>query len=74
MCDKVRKDYQKRGVYNPEWMDPTGDKLSGGTGGRVLRRGSAQPAALKSGAEFPCHSAFPPCFPWLHCSILLCAI
>lgn len=55
MCDKVWKDYQKRGVYNHEWMDPTGDKWSEVIGGRGLRRGFAQPAALKGRAEFPSH-------------------
>lgn len=56
MCDKVWKDDWKRGVYNQdgsywghrEW----GDKRQG------AQERLCQPAALKSGAEFPCHSGF----------------
>lgn len=57
MCDKVWKDYLKRGVYNQDWIHPTGDICGLVTLGRRLRRGFAEPAVLKRGAEVPCHSA-----------------
>lgn len=57
MCDKVWKDYRERGVYNQGWIDPAGDMFGGGR--RRWRQevgGFAEPAALKRGPGFPCHS------------------
>lgn len=56
MCDKVWKDYCKRGVYNQQWIHPAGDVMGVGVGLLVTEGGRLCRTCSQEGAEFTCHS------------------